>query len=72
MDKEIQQERKEVKDLNLHGESDLAMLFFFLSNIAIILNLVLVAGYFVMSFFVHVAIPFLISSPDEFWEHDGD
>ena len=57
-------------ELNFEGESNSTVFAFFLTNIAFVFVIIPVIIYTILTLFIHVIGPFMLESPEEFWEED--
>ena len=55
-------------ELNFEGESNSTVFAFFLTNIAFVFVIIPVIVYTILTLFIHVIGPFMLDSPEEFWE----
>ena len=63
-------EAKKSLELNFEGESTSTMIAFFLTNLAFVCVFIPVIIFTVLTLFIHVIAPLMLTSTEEFWEED--
>ena len=63
-------EAKKPLELNFEGESTSTMIAFFLTNLAFVCVFIPVIIFTILTLFIHVIAPLMLTSTEEFWEED--